>query len=118
MVLLYDKIVYFYINYLFNLTAMALEKVLEVYLNNGESSEVVDKLKEMGVCLESFFNRVQLLKAEHKSKVFFKDIHKAIGSAAFDGAGNLHTNFNGPHIKVIYSYLDPEGAEQTTFVLL
>lgn len=97
---------------------MALEKVLEVYLNHGESSEIVDKLKEMGVCLESFFNRVQVLKAEHKSKVFFKDIHKATGSAAFDETGNLQTNFSGPHIKVIYSYFNLEGAEQTAFVLL
>jgi|GEM_PF-3393415 len=97
---------------------MALEKILEVYLNHGESSAVIDQLKEIGVCLESFFNEVQLLKAQINSKVFFKDIYKASGTAAFDENGNLQTNFVGPQIKMIYTYFNAEGEERNGFMLI
>lgn len=97
---------------------MALEKILEVYLTRGESSEVIDKLKEMDVCLESFFNQVQAVKAQRNSKVYFKDIYKASGTAAFDNSGNLQIDFNGPQIKMIYTYIDGFGKEQSGFMLI
>ncbi|MDQ8015259.1 MAG: hypothetical protein REI96_22625 [Flavobacterium nitrogenifigens] len=97
---------------------MALEKILEVYLTRGETSDVIVKLKEMNVCLESFFNRVQQIKAYHNSKVYFQDIHKAGGSAAFDSEGNLKNDFQGPQVKMIYTYFDTDGKEQTAFILI
>ncbi len=97
---------------------MALEKILEVYLYKGESSELVDKLKELGICLESFFNQVQILKADLNTKVFFKDIHKANGNAAFDENGDLQIDLTGPRIKMIYTYFDNDENEKSGFMLI
>lgn len=97
---------------------MALEKILEVYLYKGESSDLVDKLKDLSICLESFFNQVQILKADLNTKVFFKDIHKANGNAGFDDKGDLQTDFVGPRIKMIYTYSDSDENEKTGFILI
>lgn len=97
---------------------MALEKALEVYLNNGESSEVIETLKQLGVCLAEFFNQVQFVKAGLNSKIYLKDIHKAIGNAAFDQSGELQVNQEGSNVKLIYTYFDSIGRENTGFILI
>lgn len=61
---------------------------------------------------------MQILKASLNTKVFFKDLHKATGSAAFDKIGDLKPDFDGPHIKMIYTYFDMDGNELTGFMLI
>ncbi|MEG1026715.1 MAG: hypothetical protein RSD71_16100 [Flavobacterium sp.] len=97
---------------------MALEKISEVYLYKGESSDLVDKLKDLGICLESFFNQVQIVKANLNTKIFFKDLHKANGNAAFDEKGDLRIGLIGPRIKMIYTYFDSDENEKTGFMLI
>lgn len=97
---------------------MALENALKIYLSRGESSEVIDTLKELGVCLESFFNRVQIIKAGLNSKIYLKDIHKAGVNAGFDEVGEFRTDFTGPRIKMTYSYFDESDLERTGFILV
>lgn len=97
---------------------MALENALKIYLSRGESSEVIDTLKELGVCLESFFNRVQIIKAGLNSKIYLKDIHKAGVNAGFDETGDFRKDFTGPRIKMIYSYFDESELERTGFILV
>lgn len=97
---------------------MALENVLKVYLNSGESSEIVEKLKELGVCLEAFFNKVQIVKAGLNSKIYLKDIRKAGESAGFDQSGVYHSNYIGARIKMTYTYFDKNGAEHLGFMLI
>lgn len=97
---------------------MALENALKIYLSRGKSSEVIDTLKELGVCLESFFNRVQIIKVGLNSKIYLKDIHKAGVNAGFDEVGEFRKNFTGPRIKMIYSHINGAGVEQTGFILV
>lgn len=97
---------------------MALENALKIYLSTGESSEVIDKLKELGVCLESFFNCVQIIKTDLNSKIYLKDIHKAGTSAGFDELGEFRRDFVGPRVKMIYSYFDQSGTDRTGFILV
>lgn len=97
---------------------MALENALKIYLSKGESSEIIEKLKELGVCLESFFNHVQIIKSGLNTKIYFKDIYTAGTNAGFDEVGEFRTNFVGSRIKMVYSYFDGSGMEHTGFILL
>lgn len=97
---------------------MALENALKIYLSRGESSEVIDTLKQLGVCLENFFNRVQIIKAGLNSKIFLKDIHKAGINAGFDEVGEFRKDFVGPRVKLVYTYFDESGMEHNGFILV
>lgn len=96
---------------------MALANILEVYLRNGEPSELIDKLKENDVCLEDFFNKVQLRKTQHDSKLYFRELYKAYEPSGFDEDGNIRMNFVGARLKIVYTYFDNVGVEQTDFIL-
>lgn len=97
---------------------MALENVLKVYLQSGETSDIIEKLKELDVCLETFFNRIQIVKADLNSKIYLKDIQKAGESAGFDQLGAFRTNFIGARIKMSYTYFDKNGTEHVGFLLI
>lgn len=97
---------------------MPLENAIRVYITHGETSEIVERLKQLNICLESFFNTVQVLKEKHKSKIFLKDIFKANEFGSFDTYGNLIDGEKGPKIKIIYSYFNNSNLEDFDFILL
>jgi len=97
---------------------MALEHVLKSYLDKGEPSDIIDKLKENNVCLVSFFDQVQIHKAQHNSKIFFQEIYNAVGDAGFGQDGIVQAASKGYQTKIIYTYLNAESEQQTDFILL
>lgn len=97
---------------------MALENVIKVYLNGGETSEIIEKLKKINVCLEALFNKVQIVKADLNSKIYLSDVVKAGANSGFDEMGVYQTNFIGPRIKLNFTYYDESGVEKTGFMVI
>lgn len=97
---------------------MALEYILKSYIDKGEPSDIIDKLKQNDVCLESFFDQVQIHKAQHNSKIFFQELYRITGDGGFGPDGIVQSNVTGYRMKIIYTYFNAEGNQQTDFILL
>jgi len=93
-------------------------ELLKVYGSCDDPSELIEILKQLDVCLENFFEKLQIIKEHHGSLILFRELYKAGEVFGFDDAGTLKMNFNGPRIKITYTYFDHQQIEYDDFMLV
>lgn len=94
-----------------------MNKILQLYMNQGSAEETINNLKESGVPLEEFFNKIQTLKLQHNDTLSIGDIYTSSDFTAFQSDGTLQPNTNGYRVRINYTYLCEEGKEQMGFLL-
>ena len=86
-------------------------------MNQGSAEETINNLKESGVPLEEFFNKIQTLKLQHNDTLSIGDVYTSSDFTTFQSDGTLQPNTNGYRVRINYTYLCEEGKEQMGFLL-